>query len=184
MILAIPGSLRRSSINAAALRAAATAAARDGLAVTIDDSPRSLPHFNPDLEPFPPEAVRRFRQVCADAGGLLLAVPEYTFDIPGAFKNALDWTVGSGSLYRKPIAVLHVARAGRGEHVREALSHVLRAHNAHVTHHHVPITQRAREANGEIIDTRIVEQLRTVVAQLMQRASVSQPWFVEAHLRP
>ncbi len=173
MILAIPGSLRRSSINAAALRAAANAAARDGLAVTIDDSPRALPHFNPDLEPFPSEAVRRFRQVCADAGGLLLAVPEYTFDIPGAFKNALDWTVGSGSLYRKPIAVLHVAPAGRGERVREALTHVLRAHNAYITDHHVPITHRDRDADGEITDP-VVEQLRTVVAQLAQRTSASQ----------
>ena len=173
MVLAIPGSLRRSSINAAALRAAANAAARDGLAVVIDDSPRALPHFDPDLEPLPPEAVRRFRQVCADAGSLLLAVPEYTFGIPGAFKNALDWTVGSGSLYRKPIAVLHVAPAGRGEHVREALAQVLRAHNAHVTHHHVPIAQGDRDANGEISDTRIVEQLRAVVAQLAQRVSAS-----------
>ena len=173
MILAIPGSLRRGSINAAALRAAANAAARDGLAVTIDDSPRALPHFDPDLEPSPPEACGGSGQVCADAGGVLLAVPEYTFGIPGAFKNALDWTVGSGSLYRKPIAVLHLAPAGRGEHVREALAHVLRAHNADVTHHHVPIAQRDRDANGEITDPRIVEELRTVVAELAQRASAS-----------
>ena len=57
-ILAISGSLRRNSINSAALRAAAAAAARDGLAVVIDDSPRVLPPFDPDREPFPPEAVR------------------------------------------------------------------------------------------------------------------------------
>jgi NAD(P)H-dependent FMN reductase len=34
---------------------------------------------------------------------VLLAVPEYALGIPGAFKNALDWTVGSASLYRKPV---------------------------------------------------------------------------------
>jgi chromate reductase len=89
-ILAISGSLRRNSINTAALRAAALAAARDGLVVRIDDSPRALPHFDPDLEPFPPEPVLRFRQACANAAGVLLAVPEYTFGIPGAIKNALD----------------------------------------------------------------------------------------------
>jgi hypothetical protein len=48
---------------------------------------------------------------------------------------------------------------------------VLRAHGADVTHHAVPITQRDRDANGEIGDARIVEQLRTVVAELVRRAS-------------
>ena len=147
-ILAISGSLRRDSINSAALRAAA-AAAGDGLAVTVDDSVRTLPHFSPDVERFPPEAVHRFREACASAGGLLFAVPEYTFGIPGAFKNALDWLVGSGSLYRKPVALLHVAPPGRGIHVREALAHALRAHNAEVSHHLVPIGSRERDADGK-----------------------------------
>jgi chromate reductase, NAD(P)H dehydrogenase (quinone) len=170
-ILAISGSLRRDSINSAALRAAASAAARDGLAVRIDDAPRLLPPFDPDLEGYPPEAVRRFRRACADAAGVLLAVPEYTFGIPGALKNALDWTVRSGSLYRKPIALLHVAPPGRGGHVREALAHVLRAHNAEVTHHLVPVSQRDRDASGEIGDPMIVSALRSAVAELARRAS-------------
>jgi len=63
-ILAISGSLRRDSINS-------------GIAARIDDSPRALPHFDPDLEPFPPGAVLRFRRVCADATGCWLAVQEY-----------------------------------------------------------------------------------------------------------
>src|SRR6266516_5356787 len=73
-ILAISGSLRRDSITSAALRAAA-AAARDGIAARIDDSPRAPPHFDPDLEPFPPEAVLRFRRVCADGTGVLARRP-------------------------------------------------------------------------------------------------------------
>jgi chromate reductase, NAD(P)H dehydrogenase (quinone) len=170
-ILAISGSLRRDSVNTAALRAAAVAAARDGIGVRIDDSPRALPHFNPDLEAFPPRAVRRFRQACADAGGLLLAVPEYTFGIPGAFKNALDWLVGSGSLYAKPIALLNLAPSGRGAYVREALTDVLRAHQADVAHYHVPITQGDRDRTGEIGNARIAEELGTVVAPLAARAA-------------
>ena len=116
--------------------------------------------------------MRRFRLACAQASGVLLAVPEYTFGIPGAFKNALDWTVGSGSLYRKPVALLHVAPPGRGARVREALSHVLRAHNADVTHHALPVARRDRDAGGEIGGARILDQLRAVVAELAQRASV------------
>jgi len=170
-IVAISGSLRRDSINSAALRAAAAAAARHGVVVAIDDSMRALPFFSPDVEQFPPEEVRRFRETCRNAGGLLFAVPEYTFGIPGAFKNALDWLVGSGSLYQKPVALLHLASVGRGAHVREALAHVLRAHNAEVTHHLVPIATRDRDADGEIDETRIVGELWAVVAELAKRAT-------------
>lgn len=172
MILAIPGSLRRRSINAAALRAAASAAAADGVLVMIDDSPHRLPHFDPDLEPFPPASVLWFRRSVERADAAMLAVPEYTFGIPGAFKNALDWLVGSGSLYEKRVALVHVAPAGRGARVRESLTHVLRAHNAAVTHHFVPIGPRDLDTNGELRDPRIVGDLRTVVARLAHRASV------------
>jgi chromate reductase, NAD(P)H dehydrogenase (quinone) len=58
MILAISGSLRRSSINSAVLRAAALAAARDGTMIDIDESVRQLPHFDPDLEGTPPPPCR------------------------------------------------------------------------------------------------------------------------------
>jgi hypothetical protein len=63
--------------------------------------------------------------------------------------------------------------SGRGAHVREALAHVLRAHGADSTHHVVPVTQRGRDANSEISDPRIIEHLRTVVADLAHRASTS-----------
>ena len=111
---------------------------RNGITVTISDAVRELPHFDPDLEAAAPEPVLRFRAACAAASGLLLAVPEYAFGIPGAFKNALDWTVGSGSLYRKPVALLDVAPSGRGAHVRQALDHVLAALDADVAHYPVP----------------------------------------------
>ena len=89
MILAISGSLKRSSVNSAALRAAASAAARSGIAITIDDAVRELPLFEPDLAAAPPEPVS-LRAACEAAEGVLLSVPEYVFGIPGAFKNALD----------------------------------------------------------------------------------------------
>src|SRR5262245_35885591 len=119
MILAISGSLRRDSVNGAALRAAASAAARDRIPLTISDAVRELPPFDPDLEASPPLVVVRFRAACEAAAGVLFAVPEYAFGIPGAFKNALDWTVGSGSLYRKHVALLNVAPPGRGARARE-----------------------------------------------------------------
>ena len=170
MILAISGSLRRDSLNSSALRAAVRAAARSGLEIVIDAAPATLPPFSPDLEPAPPGAVLRFREACERADAILLAVPEYAFGIPGAFKNALDWTVGSGSLSRKPIALLSVAPPGRGAHVVQALDAVLTALDADVVHHAVPVAVADRGADGEIRDPRIVEALHAVVTELCAHA--------------
>ena len=112
----------------------------------------------------------RFRAACEASSAVLLAVPEYAFGIPGAFKNALDWTVGSGSLYRKPVALLNVAPAGRGAQAREALERVLTALDADVTLHSVPVTQRELGPESEIGDPRILDQLQAVVAELASRA--------------
>ena len=169
-ILAISGSLKRSSINSSVLRAAAAAAAWDGISVTIDHSVRELPHFDPDLETQPPEEVLQFRAACQSAVGVLLAVPEYVFGIPGSFKNALDWTVGAGSLYRKPVSVLSVAHPGRGEHVRRALELVMKALDADVVHHSVPVVAGDRDEHGEIANARIIDELLAVVVELANRA--------------
>ena len=170
-ILAISGSLRCASVNSAALRAAASVAARQEIAVTIDDLVATLPHFDPDLEPAPPETVVRFRDACEAAVGVVLAVPEYAFGIPGAFKNALDWTVGSTSLHRKPVTVLDVAPPGRGESVREALGLVLKALHADVVFRSVPVAVDDLDADGEIVRPGIVQQLGRVVAELAARAT-------------
>jgi NAD(P)H-dependent FMN reductase len=173
MILAFSGSLNPGSINSAALRTAALAAAREGILVTVGDSVRELPHFDPALEGAPPEAVVRFRAAFETAAGVLLAVPEYAFGIPGAFKNALDWTVGSGSLYRKPVTVLSVAPPGRGMDVRDALRLVLRALDADDDYESVPVARSDLRPDGGVDDPRIHAELARVVRRLALRTGAA-----------
>ena len=168
MILAVSGSLRQSSLNSAAIRAAARTAARSGIGVEVDDSLPNLPHFDPDLEADPPQSVRSFRATWTRAEAVLFAVPEYAFGIPGTFKNALDWTVGSGALYRKPVAVLSVALPGRGANVRKALGFVLAALDCGVSWHHVPI-HPSLLVDGEIHDPRVVGEIASVLEALAAR---------------
>ena len=168
-ILAISGSLRQGSINAAALRAAA-ATARDGVAVAIDSLIADLPHFTPDLEDDPPEVVVRFRDACQQADAVLLAVPEYAHGIPGAFKNALDWTVATGCLNQKPIALINLAPPGRGMNLVLAIDLVMRALDATIVHHTLPVSRADIGATGEIIGPRIIAELRSVVAMLAERS--------------
>lgn len=172
-ILAISGSLRQSSTNSAALRAAAAAAAQGGIVVTIDASIRTLPQFDPDLESAPPDTVLRFREACERADGVLLAVPEYAFGIPGAFKNALDWPVGTSALYRKPVTVLSVAPPSRGTRVREALAHVLTAIGADAIFRSVPVADADRDARGEIRNPTVVAELRTIASELAARSNAA-----------
>jgi len=169
-ILAISGSLRAASVNSAVLRAAATAAAAAGIVVTIDhDTLRRLPPFDPDLEAERPPLVTAFDAACRAAPGVLMSVPEYAHGIPGAFKNALDWTVGSGSLYAKPVAVLDVAPPGRGGFLREALGHVLGAMAADVVSYAVPIAAADRDAAGEIVGDAALAVLADAVRDFAAR---------------
>ena len=59
-ILAISGSLRRTSSNTTLLRTAQLLAP-DDMNITLYTGLGDLPHFNPDLEGAEPEAVLQFR---------------------------------------------------------------------------------------------------------------------------
>src|SRR6185295_11690522 len=90
-IIALAGSVRRASFNAALLRAAIEAAPAT---VTIDTaSIVDIPLYNGDEEAATgiPEPVRALKERIAVADGLLLVTPEYNNSVPGTFKNAIDW---------------------------------------------------------------------------------------------
>ena len=113
-LLAVSGSLRAGASNAALLDAAALVAPA-GVVVTRYDGLGTLPHFNPDLDPPEsagldgvglPAAVADLRARVGRADGLLLSSPEYAHGIAGAFKNLLDWLVGSVEFPGTPVALL------------------------------------------------------------------------------
>jgi NAD(P)H-dependent FMN reductase len=55
---------------------------------------------------------------------LLIACPEYAHGVPGAFKNLLDWLVGSLEFPGKPVLLLNTAARG-SYHAQEALAEIL-----------------------------------------------------------
>jgi NAD(P)H-dependent FMN reductase len=108
-ILALSGSLRAASSNTSLLRAT-TALAPEGVEIEVYGGLGDLPHFNPDLdvEPAPPP-VSDFRSRLRDAAGVLISSPEYAHGVPGVLKNALDWVVGSGEFFGKPVALINAS---------------------------------------------------------------------------
>jgi chromate reductase len=126
-VLALCGSLRKASINAALLRAAARLAAPDA-DIEVPDWLGRLPLFDPDLEAELPLPVRTLHLAVAHADALVIASPEYAHGVSGAIKNTLDWLVSFEPFIHKPVAVLNAAP--RAHHADEALRETLRTMSA------------------------------------------------------
>jgi NAD(P)H-dependent FMN reductase len=129
-IVAISGSLRAGSSNAALLRAAARVAP-DGVSVDIYEGLGQLPHFDPDADgedDAPPPAVLDLRRLLIGADAVLISSPEYAHGVPGVLKNMLDWLVSTGELVGKPVALLNASPAG-GLYAQNSLIETLRTMN-------------------------------------------------------
>ena len=128
-VLCLCGSLRRVSSNRAALEAARQLAPAS-LELALYDGLAALPLFNPDdeIDPLPP-AVLALREAVGRADALLVACPEYAHGVPGAFKNLLDWLVGSLEFPGKPVLLLNASARG-SYHAQEALAEILHTMSA------------------------------------------------------
>ncbi|MDO1530495.1 NADPH-dependent FMN reductase [Fulvimonas sp. R45] len=128
-VLCLCGSLRRVSSNRAALEAARQLAP-PSLELRPYDGMAALPPFNPDDEADPlPAPVLALREAVGRADALLVACPEYAHGVPGAFKNLLDWLVGSLEFPGKPVLLLNASARG-SHHAQEALAEILRTMSA------------------------------------------------------
>ena len=126
-VLALCGSLRRASINAALLRAAARLAA-PAADIEVADWLGRLPLFNPDLEAEMPLPVQALHLAVAHADAIVIATPEYAHGVSGAIKNTLDWLVSFEPFIHKPVAVINASP--RAHHADDALRETLRTMSA------------------------------------------------------
>src|ERR671923_47347 len=114
-ILGVCGSLRKASLNMAALRACGELMPQ-GMSLTIariDD----IPIFNQDVfDAGIPDPARRFRAEVTAADGVLIASPEYNFSLSAALKNAIDWASRppNQSWQDKPIAIFSCSQGPLG----------------------------------------------------------------------
>jgi NAD(P)H-dependent FMN reductase len=164
LIVAISGSLRQASTNAALLRAAARVAP-EGMEVLQYEGLASLPHFNPDhdtAESTPAPAVAELRALLASADGFVISSPEYAHGVPGSLKNALDWIVSSNEFHDKPIVLINASGKG-GEKVNALLTDTLEMMEGRVLAEASILTPFARQkldAEGNVIDPEFLERLR------------------------
>jgi NAD(P)H-dependent FMN reductase len=179
-IVALEGSLKATSANAALLRAA-QAAAPGGLSIDVPVSLGEVPPLDPDLDGrdgSAPEAVERLRAALRDADALLIASPEYAHSLPGTLKNALDWLVGSGELHGLPVALLSASTTMTGGlRAQMALLQTLLAHGAFVVvQYTLPGVTGKLDASGELTDERVRRRLRETLVALAEGVEESRGW--------
>ena len=167
-ILLISGSTRHGSGNTAALRTV-QAMAPDGITAEMYEGLAALPAFNPDEDQQPPGPAAELRARIAAADALLFCTPEYAGTLPGSLKNLLDWTVGGGEIYGKPVGWVNVAVGGRGSGAEEHLAMVLRYVGAVAVERacvRVPVPREAVGPDGIITDPEIRTALGAALTTL------------------
>ena len=116
--VALAGSLRKDSINRAALRASAALAPTE-LDLT-ELSIAAVPFFDADVEAQgDPESVVELKTRVNEADALLLFLPEYNGSFSAVAKNAIDWLSrpaadGSFVLNGKPVGIVSASPGPRG----------------------------------------------------------------------
>jgi len=121
-VLAVSGSLRKSSLNRLFLESMKLLTPT-GVEFLIYDKLDQLPFFNPDLENNPTVEVLNWRKSLKQANLVIFASPEYAHGITGVIKNALDWIVSSGELLGKPISLPNLSPRANIAHAQ--LSEIL-----------------------------------------------------------
>lgn len=132
-IIGICASLRADSFNQKLLNQIAKEF--DGHSFSMA-SWQDIPPFNADLLQAPfPDSVLQLADQIHQADGLVIAMPEYNFSIPGMFKNTLDWLskCKDAPLAGKPVAIVSAATGALGgSRGQYSLRNVLLCMNAKV----------------------------------------------------
>lgn len=171
-ILGLPGSLRRGSLNATLLRAAAALAPAS--VRLVQGTLQGIPLYDGDLEAESglPAPVRELKEQVASAAGLLLVTPEYNSSIPGVFKNAIDWASRPASdiarvFGNRPVAVMGASPGRFGTvQAQDAWLPVLRSLGMRAWSGRLTVAGAGKvfDEEGRVVDERVRTQLQEFMA--------------------
>jgi NAD(P)H-dependent FMN reductase len=171
-ILTVCGSLQRRSANRAVLDVASAGVIAAGAVVDDFDRLAAIPAFDPDVAPETLPAVQDWHERIGRADGVLVAAPEYAGALAGAVKNAFDWLVGLGSLYRKPVAVVSAGTTG-GLYARRMMAQTVTWQGGYVVAELGVAAPRTKSDDaGRLTDRPTVAAIDTVATALLEAAAL------------
>ncbi len=172
-ILGISGSLRKASLNSAALRACGELLPSGVTMSVFDLSP--IPLYDEDVrQQGLPAPVEQLREQIRAADALLIATPEYNYSIPGVLKNAIDWASRPPEqpFNGKPVALIGATPGGFGTsraqyHLRQVFVY-LNAHLLNQPEAFISAAPTKFDEHGKLTDAATAEQLRKLLAALAE----------------
>ncbi|MCA9669762.1 MAG: NAD(P)H-dependent oxidoreductase [Myxococcales bacterium] len=173
-VLLVCGSLQQRSANRAAL---------DVARVHLQGSPRARASYSRELGDVPPfnwdhrdhevAALCELRDQIAASDGVIIAGPEYAGGIAGVLKNTLDWLVGSGELYSKPVAVISSGTTG-GQFALAQMIRTLTWQGAHVVARlSIAAPKTKCNAAGELTDAETIDAITALADLLVETATMA-----------
>jgi NAD(P)H-dependent FMN reductase len=123
--------------------------------------------FRPESVDDAPPQVLALRAEFEAADGVIVAIPEYGGGAAGWAKNALDWMIGSGSLYQRPVVVVCAGTTG-GPNAIEQIARTLTWQGASVVATlgiAAPLTKI--DTSGALTDVDTIAALDQVVSLLL-----------------
>lgn len=168
-VVAICGSTRHKSVNHSLLKAIAalTAASLD---ITVIDGVATLPQFNPDNDgDNVAKEVAAFRQQLDNAEGIIICTPEYAHGVPGALKNAIDWTISSSQFPHKPTMLITASTGGHYGHkaLLETMK-VIEAKNVDKLNMVIPFVKTKISEDNKITDAKTLDGVKSLIAGFIE----------------
>jgi len=171
--VSVCGSLGSMSANQAALDVAIDHLCTVGHAVVPVEGLADVPAFRPQHVDDAGPVVNSMRRALESCDGLLLGVPEYAGGLAGLVKNALDWLVGSASLYHRPVVVLSAGTSG-GEFALDQAIRTLSWQGALVVDALSIAAPRTKmDPNGRYVDSATVSAITRWANQLITAVGAS-----------
>ncbi|TMI96668.1 MAG: NAD(P)H-dependent oxidoreductase [Bacteroidetes bacterium] len=165
-ILGISGSLRSNSSASAILNIVAGLVPAN-VEFNIYNRLAEVPAFDDSSEI--PAPVVHFIKLLSEADGVFFCIPEYAFGVPGALKNALDWTVSSSTAFPdKPVALITAATGGDKAHAAFLLT--LKAISSKIPDGATLLLSFIRSKlneKNEVKDTATLNSIRSVINSLI-----------------
>ena len=170
-ILGISGSLRSNSSASAILNTVA-GLVPERVEFTIYSGLADIPAFNDSNEI--PGTVAAFIKLLSEADGVFFVIPEYAFGVPGALKNALDWTVSSSTAFPdKPVALITAATGGDKAHAAFLLT--LKAMSSKIPEEATLLLSFIRSKlneRNEVKDRATLDSIRAVINSLIDSIQI------------